>query len=406
MKYLLALSLLGVGCLLQAETLGERLQTLGKESYWLKTAERPVITRTNLIQAIEMARAYYLNHQRVDGNFIYAMDISNGEVIEKDNQVRQAGALWGLACLNRDRFNEPNRRALLLGIDFFASRVAPLPNGEKCFIYPNDSTINTGTAALFALTLIEYLHGQQKFIDEKMRQKYTELLDIHLSFLRSMEMEDGSWAHNYNPETNLKPFNSSPYYDGEALLAYCKAARYLDRTDLMDRINNAIPKLIAKYTVKAWEKELESEEAKGFYQWGCMAFAEYVEAGWQPHAKLASDAAYALSWWQIHSNQIEYRLGNTAYAVEGLIATYQIAKHNGDAAKQEKLKEVALRMMSSLMTWQYQGPFMRFNPALNQLKAYPGSDGGIVSSKGSTLVRIDTHQHQTHAMLLMLKHLF
>ena len=274
MKYFLALSLLGFGFLLHAETLGEYLQKLSEESYWLKAAERPEITRTNLIQAIEMARAYYLNHQKVDGNFIYAMDISNGEMIDKDNQVRQAGALWGLACLNRDRFNEPNRRALLLGIDFFASRVAPLQNGEKCFIYPNDSTINTGTVALFALTLIEYLHGQKNFIDEKLRQKYTELLDIHLSFLRSMEMEDGSWAHNYNPEANTKPFNSSPYYDGEALLAYCKAARYLDRTDLMDRINSAIPKLIAKYTVKAWEKELESEEAKGFYQWGCMAFAE------------------------------------------------------------------------------------------------------------------------------------
>ena len=131
-----------------------------------------------------------------------------------------------------------------------------------------------------------------------------------------------------------------------------------------------------------------------------------MEAGWQPHAKLVSEAAYALSWWQIHSNQIEYRLGNTSYAVEGLIATYQIAKHNGDASKQEKLKEVVLRIMSSLMIWQYKGPFMRFNPALNQLKAYPGSDGGIVNSKGSTLVRIDTHQHQTHAMLLMLKHFF
>lgn len=406
MKLHLLAPLLCLVLLAQAASLESRLHSMAEESHWLEVIKRPEITRSNLIQAIEMSRAYYLNHQNVDGNFKYALDISNGEMIEKDNQVRQAGALWGLSCLNRDRFNEPTRRALLLGIDFFASRVQELPSGEKCTVYPNEIIINTGGAALFSLAIIEFLRGQDKYLDEKTRQKYTELLDAHLSFLRSLEMDDGSWARFYTITTDKKTLEGSSYYDGECLLAYCKAARYLNRTDLLDHINNALPKLIAKYTVHAWDKELDNEDSKGFYQWACMACAEYVEAGWEPHAKLAADAAYALTWWIVHHNQIEHRLGNTAYAVEGILGTYRIAKHNGDTACQEKLKEIVFNIMSSLMTWQYKGPFMRYNPALSQLKAYPGSDGGIVGSRGATLVRIDIQQHQTHAMLMMLELFF
>jgi hypothetical protein len=78
-----------------------------------------VITRDHLITAIEAARVYYLNQQFKEGNFLYAMDLSTGKYYDDDNQVRQAGALWGLSCLNRDRFTENTRRALLAGIDFF-----------------------------------------------------------------------------------------------------------------------------------------------------------------------------------------------------------------------------------------------------------------------------------------------
>ena len=117
-----------------AEPIQKRIRPFTEEAYWTRPAKRQEITRAHLVQALEKSRSYYLNAQRPEGNFIYSLDLETGRVSKKDNQVRQAGALWGLACLNRDRFNEPNRRALLLGIDFFASRVTPLQNGEKCFI--------------------------------------------------------------------------------------------------------------------------------------------------------------------------------------------------------------------------------------------------------------------------------
>ena len=69
------------------------LSRYAAESFWVKRTEIPEITRSNLVQAIEMGRSYFLNHIRPEGNFIYSLDLETGETTTKDNQVRQAGAL-------------------------------------------------------------------------------------------------------------------------------------------------------------------------------------------------------------------------------------------------------------------------------------------------------------------------
>lgn len=391
----------------QTIKLEDIVKRMADENVWIKSQEKPEITRTILANSIEMARTYMLNHQKEDGSFIYAMDIESGEVIDKDNQVRQAGALWGLSSLNRDRFNEPTRRAVILGINFFETKVNMLKSGKRCFVYPKFDRIDTGAVALFSLSLIEFLRGQEKYLDAEAKQKYTDLLNTHLDFLRSMEMQDGSWAGNYNLQYGIADTTPSPYYDGECTLAYCKAARYLGRTDLLERIDYSMPLLIARYTIEAWKENRNSEETKGFYQWGCMAFAEYAEAGWEKHKQLVSDAAKALTWWLLYETKVEYKNGNTGYSVEGLMGAYRIAKLEGDTELQEKIKEKVLFIMANLMSWQYKGPFMKYNPMLSNLKQVAArSDGGITMAQDSTMVRIDIVQHQLHAMLLMMEHLF
>ena len=383
------------------------LRKVAQDEFWDLSTRTPEITRTTLIQAIEMARAYFINHQKTSGNFIYSLDIANGDIIDKDNQVRQAGALWGLSSLNRDRFNEPTRRAVILGIDFFSSNVTTLRTGEKVFSYPNMDHVDTGAVALYCLSIMEFLRGQSKFLDEKTKKKYKDILDMHIEYLRSMELEDGSWGRTTNIIVSLRDTTPSPYYDGEALLAYCKAARYFDRKDLLERINYALPRLARRYTYGAWKTEDGNDLTKGFCQWGSMACAEYVEAGFEPHRQLAADLSYALSKWLLYINQIEYRSGNTAYAVEGLMGSFRVAKALDDKKEMEKFKGASLKIMSNLMTWQYKGPFTKFNPMLSALKTpVKGADGGITYAKNSTMVRIDVVQHQLHAMLLMLEHLF
>lgn len=374
---------------------------------WQHEIQTPPLTREILMQSLEAARAYYLNQQKTDGNFKYLLDLTDGKTSDDDNQVRQAGAIWGLSCLNRDFFNEPTRRALLLGFDFFVQNIKTLPTGETVIVYPGEKNLNSGTVALFCLALTDFLAGQDKYLDQNTKDKYRRILFTHLNFLRTMELDDGSWSRAYELSSGIRKPVPSSYYDGESLLAYCKAARLYNRKDLIRRINFALPRLIHRYTVQTWQPDGDQDLTKGFYQWGCMAFAEYVEAGWEPHAKLAADAAMALAWWQIDENQLEAKKANVAYAVEGLAATWRIAKMTGRQAEEKRLKSVIDNIMGKLILCQYKGPFMQYNPYLMSLKnVVPEAYGGITAAPNSPFVRIDNVQHQVHATLLMLEHLY
>jgi len=389
-----------------AESLPARLQKYTRPDYWKSLSVAPPVSREHLLAAIEAARVYYLNQQFKEGNFLYAMNLSNGELYEDDNQVRQAGALWGLSCLNRDRFTENTRRALLAGIDFFERRQKKIPSGEMLLSYPDEEILKTGTAALFCLSLIEFLIGQEEFLPLEVRQRYQNLLDQQLDYLQSMEMADGSWAGKYDLPSGYREMISSPYYDGETLLAYCRAARFLKYDKLKPRINAALPLLLEKYTLKCWEPGSDSDDIRGFYQWGSMACAEIVEAGW-PNAELAAQATLAMAWWQIYDNNIESRDGNTAYALEGLIAAWRIAKQRNDQESMNLIRPVIERCLGRLMVWQVGGPFQKQNTYLNSLpRVHPKAYGGITSALNSNIIRIDNVQHQLHAMLLALEYLY
>ncbi len=404
--FLLMLAMFGYGDD-DLKRLGDLLRPYAAQDYWQTQPAPPPLTRTVLVRSIEAARAYYLNQQKSDGSFIYGKDMASDEVYEDDNQVRQAGALWGLASLNRDRGNEPTRRGVILGLDFFARCMTVLPTGESTVVYPGEENIKTGTVALYCLSLIEFLRGQGISLPKEVKDRYQTYLDLNITYLQSMEMPDGSWARSYDAPSGFRETIASPYYDGEALLAYCKAARYLGRTDLLPRIEYALPRLLAKYTVVCWRPGGDTKLTKGFYQWGCMASAEYLEAGWTTHADLAADAALAMSWWLLYDNQLEYRQGNTAYAVEGLVGAWRVAKVRKDTKSMAVLQETAERITNQLITLQYGGPYQDFNPLLKSLRrVQPESFGGISASRDSAVVRIDVQQHQTHAMLMILNCFF
>ncbi|MBR0459657.1 MAG: hypothetical protein IJJ26_10515 [Victivallales bacterium] len=408
MKHLLALLALLFAIAAHAEeSLQDALHRYADQAQWTKRHELPTLTRADLIRSIELARAYFLNQQKPEGNFVYALDLLEGDVGGKDNSIRQSGALWALACLCRDRFNEPTRRAVFLGIDFHARTVKDLPTaGLKCTVYPGFKDISTGAVALQALAILEFLRGQEPYMDDQVKSNFRQFLDLLIRYLQNMEQPDGSWARGYAVSTGVRDLESSPYYDGEALLCYVKAARYMGYSQLLPRIRAAIPRLLQKYTIQCWEKTFDDAPTKGFYQWASMAFAEYLEAGWKEHASLIHDATLALAWWMIYENDIEHRVGNTGYALEGLVGAWQVATLSGEKEIAEQLKSVILRVLTNLMPLQYKGPYMKYNPLLSSLPKVPDNAiGGIVSSRQDSIVRIDIHQHQTHAMLMVLQYM-
>lgn len=364
----------------------------------------PEINKDVLVKSLDAARKYYLAQQRKDGNFTYALDIASGETANDDNQVRQAGALWGLVTLHRDFPTDDTRQAIIRGLDFVSRNTRQLETGETVFAYPGDDTIKTGTIALLCLALADFYN--EKNLDDNLRQHYRRMLFNFLAYLRTMELENGSWSRGYVLQIGFRDPDASPYYDGESLLAYAKCARLLNRKDLVKRINYALPKLSRKYTVDAWGMDGDDDLTKGFYQWGSMACEQYVEANWTPHRQLAVDTAIALSWWQIYNNQVESKRGNTAYALEGLTATLHIAQMTNNKEVQKILVPILKRIIARLTICQFHGPFMHLNPKFLLLEnPSMAAIGGVTDNKNGTVVRIDIVQHQVHAILLLLKYL-
>ena len=381
------------------------LRRRANEAAWHDPLDSVRLERRLLTEAIEKARAYYLAQQLEAGNFTYARNIVTGEQATDDNQVRQAGALWGLASLNRDRPDLPTARAVIHGLLFFYSNSRPLHSGYTGPVYPGSDEIKTGTVALATLAMIELWRGEEKYLTRLGKGQCTMWARHYLNYLRGMEMENGSWGRLYKVEKAERVAVSSAYYDGEALLAYCRAARYMGRRELIPRIERIAPLLAQKYTTDAWRLDPDSDLTKGFFQWGCMAFAEYVEAGWKD-ADVMGDACLALAWWQIHERKVETLRGNTAYAVEGLLAAYKVAKMRGNTKAMQSLRPVIERLLVQQISTQVGGPLMEYSRFLASNQYQLDCVGGIMASASSGQVRIDVVQHQVHAMLMALEILY
>ena len=394
------------------------------EAWHRNLPKLPEITSTALDQAIEAARFYILAQQSSQGNFRYAMDITDPEFSDtSDNAVRQAGTLWSICNLNRDRFTEPTRQACLLSIDFFIHNTRPLPNSDqKVVTYKAQRKIKTGMVALFCLALTDFIDGQEKYMPADQLQQYRETLEQNLRFLQSQERPDGFWNKELSleedaiqlPPGELPP--TSPYYNGEALLAYLFAIRYYKGhpeitavEGLEERVHMAVPKLLKFYAVDSLKPDGDSSQTKGFFQWGLMSCALYHDLfPSSPNTPIVDNAALALSWWQIYNNRMDTKNGNTAYAIEGLVAAWHIAHENGRSVEAKRLRNAIEDTLCRLMSWQVGGPFEQYNPFLMKYKdTIPqAAYGGVTDRANSGYIRIDNVQHQLHAMLLARKYLW
>ena len=161
-----------------------------------------------------------------------------------------------------------------------------------------------------------------------------------------------------------------------------------------------------RYTIDAWQEDVDSALTKGFYQWGTMAFWEYQDAEWK-HQDILGDTILVMAWWMINTHQTLARSRNTAYAYEGLIHAYQLAKTRKleDAAR--SLYRTLNRGLYKLTSWQVDGPLANLNPYLREHYTNdPLARGGIMNHKAEAPLRIDVTQHQMHAVILALKYVY
>lgn len=358
---------------------------------------------------------FLLRNQLPGGNFGYMYDWLKREWVPGDSQVRQAGALWGLALCHRYRPGGKTEAALQKGLTFWLNQTVegPVP-GSLLVKYQDDPRTSTGTVALVALSIVEYLQTDTQIPDAR-RQMLTGKLEGFLKYLVWTQLDNGLFADSYMPTTKSRSSSSSPYYDGETLLCLCKAARQLDYDFLIPVIEKAARATSEAYLLQAWKARKDATLTKGFYQWGSMSFFEYDLARWKDH-DLYADVALVFGWWMSHVHETLERGRNHAYAVEGLVSAYGIAKARGDVKAMTDLLYVIDRSLYKLTSWQIGGPLIHVNPYLaehptddpvaiggvmNAARAWPDRAGSSDDTQHE--LRVDVTQHQMHAVIMAME---
>ncbi|RMH38678.1 MAG: hypothetical protein D6689_18965 [Deltaproteobacteria bacterium] len=363
----------------------------------------PQVDRAALDASLRLGTRYLLANQKPDGRFTYEYDWRARRELPGDNQVRQAGAMWGLALIFADEPSPEVERALRRSIALFEGLSRVAPDGARYVVYPGDASGKMGTIAIFALTLIDYLRAGGATFDAGERAQYEQVLDGLLRQLVRARRPDGHFAGSYRHADGAPVGDPNPYVDGEALLALVKAAKFLGRDDLRP---------IALSTARAgyWDNVVvaralhpDSDTTKGYYQWGSMAFFEIATADW-PGADRWPWRVIEMAYWMIDVHHTLRRTRNTAYAYEGLIHAWELARRLGDRDAQRKIGRVIGYGLSKLTAWQVGGPIP--SRCIGPPPDDPRALGGVQNHAREPVLRIDVTQHQMAAVLLARRYVY
>jgi UDP-N-acetylmuramoyl-tripeptide--D-alanyl-D-alanine ligase len=387
---------------------------LGEPHYFRMLLESPHsgrcerrLTRDALQRSLELQTRFLRGHQRPEGNFNYEYDFSSKQLSSDDNEVRQAGALWGLALAYGHEPGSATRSTELQaqverGLAFFGEH-SRSSKGRRCIAYPGANEGSMGTVALVALAYIDYLRAAPPGLSEETLGQHRAYLGGHLRHLERSLRPDGLWYGKYDTKTCLPSGESSPYADGEALLALVKAAKYLEFSALQPTLLRAADAGLALNIDAALAQDSDSDVTKGYYQWSSMAFYELATSNMPEGAKYG-DTVLRLADWMIHEHDTLWRLRNTAYAYEGIIHAYALAQQRHDSAHVAKYGCVIDVGLNRLLTWQVGGPLaLAF---ANRGKDDPRALGGVQNEARDAALRIDVTQHQAHATMLALRYVY
>ena len=387
---------------------------LGEPHYFRMVLESPHsgkcerrLTRAALQSSLELQTRFLRRHQRPEGNFNYEYDFSSKQLSSDDNQVRQAGALWGLTLAYGNEADVALRSAELQGqiergLTFFREH-SRLRKGRRCIAYPGAAEGSMGTVALVALAYIDYLRAAPPGLDEAALAQHRAELDGHLRHLERSLRKDGLWYGKYDIKTCSPKGEPSSYSDGEALLALVKAAKYLEYSSLEPALLRAAEAGRRLNIDVALSQDADSDITKGYYQWSSMAFYELASSSIVGGAAYG-DTVLRLADWMIDEHDTLWRLRNTAYAYEGIIHAYALAQQRNDHARVAKYGCVIDVGMNRLLAWQVGGPLA--SGFANRGRDDPLALGGVQNEARDAALRIDVTQHQAHATLLALRYVY
>jgi hypothetical protein len=382
--------------------------------------ESRTVTIESLDQSLDLGTKFLLANQKVAGNFTYEYDFKTQKFSEGDNQVRQAGALWGMALIYQNSPTAEVRDAIVRGLEFFDL------NSEETLTmkyptYPGEKDGKTGTLALVNLALIDFLRADASgdaAISDEQRERFEDDLDKYLEALLELRRGSRQFDGKYDLKTGEGEGSPNPYVDGESLLAMVKAYKYAGYKDLEDWIVESAMAMHHVNVVKALEEDEDSDQTKGFYQWGSMAFYEiyHSDLGDDDWRDEVAEWTIDLAYWMIDVHKVLLRTKNTAYAFEGIASAWELARETGDWGAMEKFGRVIDLGMRKLTSWQVGHDSWAYaekilegaidGAGLISIYEDPFALGGVMNSKNDPVLRIDVTQHQMHAVILLRRYLY
>ena len=357
-----------------------------------------------LDESLELGTQFLINNQRPEGNFNYEYDFIKKLFSPGDNEVRQAGALWGITLIYNSTKDDRLQVVFEKGFDFFKNCSVESEDERKWVVYPGNQFYgSTGTIALLSLSIIDFLRSSEN-ISAEFKEELELFLEKSLRQLIFLRMENGQFYRYYYLNNGTGCDDPSPYYDGEALLALTKAAKYRNKVELIPIILDSANKTYHAYVIEALNNNLDLDDTKGFFQWGCMSYFEIATTNWD-NTNLFSDIVIDLADWMIDVHKTLERTRNTAYAFEGIIHAYELAKRNNDVDHSKKFASVVDEGLYKLTTWQVgvsiENIYLKNHTTTDQLAV-----GGIMNHKEEPLLRVDVAQHQMHALILAKKYIY
>jgi len=357
-----------------------------------------------LQNSLELGTQFLLNNQNPEGYFTYEYDWVNKLINTADNEVRQAGALWGISLIYHNDPNTKLKEAYEKGFAFFKNCSVEGDHGCKWISYPSSHTFGrTGTIALVSLSIIDFLRSVEDITPEFQKELESDL-EKYLQQLISLRLENGQFHQSYYLDNGTGYGSPSPYFDGETLLALTKAAKYMDKPELIPLVLDSANATYQIHVIEALNNDSDSSITKGFFQWGIMSYFEIETADWKSTNNY-SDIVISLSDWMIDVHRTLERTRNTAYAYEGIIHAYRLACINQDENHSKKFASVIDEGLYKLTTWQVGGSipnsFLQNHTTSDKLAV-----GGIMNHKEESYLRIDVTQHQMHAVILAKKYVY
>jgi len=329
-------------------------------------------TDSQYYKAVESGGEWFLNNQ--NENFLYYTYYPFiDEYDESQHSMREMGALWSIAKLNKFLDDERYEALANKGFAYFEKYFEYSKDGDFIYVNITPTKIKLGYNAFAILSLIELDHPNKE-----------EFLDKLAEGILSLQQANGSLrTFFYSVRATGKD-----YYPGEALLSLMALYEYTGNQKYLEAVQKAFP-----YYVNYFEENPNT----AFVPWQTRAYYKLFKATGDPEVRdfIFKMNDYMLREYKPKAKCSNYELNGivTAVHAEAVNMAYDLARAKNDKVRGTCYKNFSQEVADYILTLQ----LTEDNHFIKR------GIGGFLGSPKSDSQRVDRNQHAVLTLMDMLE---